>query len=409
MAERSGVFNSSAGDRKYTSANLAEGFLTFLHGESGVIKGAENSLSLASGAGYATTLATGRAVWLGRWYVNDAAKTMTSDAVTILNKRIDRIVIRMDPTTARSMAATIIKGTETTGTPSAPALGANDVALYQVLFDNTTGAPTQALTDERDYCYVGNASSLFGDGWTKSTDGTFAGNSDLLLPTQKAAKTYVDTLLATAVNTTHGTDFLTGSGNWTCPAGVRVVHVVMGGGGGGGGAGVIIGTVAGGGGGGAGGVIMTSIAVIPGNVYAYVCGTGGAGATATQGVNGTNGNNTTFSSLTALGGSGGGAAPSGVVGTGGAGGVIAAGLGISGSAGSNGSGSSGGAGGAGTGYILASSTGGQAGTGPVTPAVGGAGGAGKYGGAGGGGGGGSSGGAGGAAGAGGNGSIMLEY
>ncbi len=314
MAERSGVFNSSAGDRKYTSANLAEGFYTFQHGESGVVKGVENSLSLASGAGYATTLATGRAVWLGRWYVNDAAKTMTSDAVTILNKRIDRIVIRMDSVTARSMAATIIKGTETTGTPSAPALGANDVALYQVLFDNTTGAVTQALTDERDYCTVGNANS--------DLRGTHTGN---------VVGNVTGLLNAKNFNTTHSLVTMTGSGNWTCPAGVYLVRVAMGGGGGGGsnagyGAGGVaspaasgftggVGSVgtnggsgaggnlynggpgaggvssaggvggpgsaggggsgSGGGGGGGGASISVWVTVVPGDVYAYVQGAGG--------------------------------------------------------------------------------------------------------------------------------------
>ncbi|MBO71803.1 MAG: hypothetical protein CL508_05750, partial [Actinobacteria bacterium] len=92
--------------------------------------------------------------------------------------------------------------------------------------------------------------------------------------------------------------YTSGSGNWTCPAGVTSVEVlVVAGGGGGGGLG---------GGGGAGGVVhQSSRTVVPGNTYAYSVGTGGSGNNYGFGLWGGNGGNSTFDTITAVGGGGG--------------------------------------------------------------------------------------------------------
>ena len=95
----------------------------------------------------------------------------------------------------------------------------------------------------------------------------------------------------------------TGTTNWTCPAGVTSVEVLLVGGGGAGG------TALGAGGGGGGVVYMPAVSVTPGNTYPIVVGGGGAAGTGTStsagGVGG-DGSPTTGFGATAAGGGGGG-------------------------------------------------------------------------------------------------------
>jgi len=106
---------------------------------------------------------------------------------------------------------------------------------------------------------------------------------------------------------------ITSSGNWTVPANVTQVGVLMIGGGGGGGA------YCGGGGGGGGIILRLYVAVTPGQSMAAVIGSGGSGAT-TAG-SGSAGGNTTFAGLTAYGGNVGASANASNGGRGGSGGA----------------------------------------------------------------------------------------
>lgn len=96
-----------------------------------------------------------------------------------------------------------------------------------------------------------------------------------------------------------------GSGNWTVPAGITRIKVIVVGGGGGGGGGSVSGDCPGGGGGGT--IICDAIAQIvattPGSTIAYSVGAGGAGGyDATAGADGTA---STFGAITGPGGGGG--------------------------------------------------------------------------------------------------------
>lgn len=127
----------------------------------------------------------------------------------------------------------------------------------------------------------------------------------------------------------------TGSGNWTVPAGVTQVDVLVVGGGGGGGAWVP-------GGGGAGGVVYREgYPVTPGSTIAYTVGVGGTGSYNPGGYSGmpnaSNGGQSVFGAITALGGGHGGSWTSYPASSGGSGG-------------GNGSGTNGGAGTAGQGF-----------------------------------------------------------
>lgn len=104
---------------------------------------------------------------------------------------------------------------------------------------------------------------------------------------------------------------LTGSGTWTCPAGVTRVKVKLVGGGGGGGGGLTSSSVETGGGGGSSGEEKeVLVAVTPGTGYSYSVGAGGAGGAV--GANGSDGGSTSFHSSSAYNGFGGKAATTSV-------------------------------------------------------------------------------------------------
>jgi hypothetical protein len=118
-----------------------------------------------------------------------------------------------------------------------------------------------------------------------------------------------------------GATVLTGSGTWLCPAGVTSVLAECWGGGGGGGAG---GSSTDGGGGGGGEYAAQTVAVTPGNTYAYACGAGGAGGASTGNLPGSAGASSTFTgngsvTVTGHGGAGGPATIFGSAASGGSG------------------------------------------------------------------------------------------
>jgi len=100
------------------------------------------------------------------------------------------------------------------------------------------------------------------------------------------------------------------SGNWTCPAGIQKVLVMVIGGGGGGEARINLGgfppTFGNGSTGRAGGYGAGVLAVTAGTVYTVTIGAGGAGATGDSGQNGAGGGTSTFGTISATGGAGGG-------------------------------------------------------------------------------------------------------
>ncbi len=168
--------------------------------------------------------------------------------------------------------------------------------------------------------------------------------------------------------------YTSGASNWTCPAGVTGVNVlVVAGGGGGSGYG---------GGGGAGGLVYDDFrTVVPTNTYAYSIGAGGAGGAYT-GANASNGSDTTFDTITAVGG-GGASSSASAANDGGSGGGGNAGYGSGGGSGTQGDsgggtgyGNDGGAGSTSGGNYLGGAGGGASAAGAAGNAVAGEGGAG---------------------------------
>ena len=95
------------------------------------------------------TVKSGAAFIKGRWGYNSAAKTISLSPTTSTTKRIDRIVIELD-VASRVIGLNTLVGTATTGTPTAPALNDNQIAICSVLVAN--GSNT-TLTDERVFTY----------------------------------------------------------------------------------------------------------------------------------------------------------------------------------------------------------------------------------------------------------------
>ena len=95
------------------------------------------------------SVASGAAFIKGRWGYNSTAKTISRSPTTSTQKRIDRIVIQLD-VASRAIGLNTLVGTTTTGTPTAPVLADNQLAICSVLAAN--GSNT-TLTDERVFTY----------------------------------------------------------------------------------------------------------------------------------------------------------------------------------------------------------------------------------------------------------------
>lgn len=113
---------------------------------------------------------TGRACVRGHWYENTAEETVAIAANASGNPRIDRIVLRLDPS-ANSIVLAVVQGTPA-GSPSAPSLTQTDVGTYELTLARVAvanGASTIAagdVTDERTY-----VDGIYGP-WTPAITGS---------------------------------------------------------------------------------------------------------------------------------------------------------------------------------------------------------------------------------------------
>lgn len=140
-------------DREYNAQEFTDYFKALV--TTGIMKGAGNELSVsANGSNMITSVNTGIAFLLGRYYENDSALTLTHDTETLGNSRIDRIVIRMDlATEARYVRAFIKKGVASAN-PVAPTLTQTqnlyEISLAQVrVVGGQTFITANNVTDER--------------------------------------------------------------------------------------------------------------------------------------------------------------------------------------------------------------------------------------------------------------------
>lgn len=152
MAISYGFFNSVNGDRTYNADDISNYFLKLI--TNGVFATPSNAMQVQENSGMTVQVSAGWGFINCKWINNDAPYLLTLDAPDLVLNRIDRIVLRLDTSTAaRSITIAIKKGTAGT-TPNPPALTrANSVyelSLAQIYVAANTSGITQAnITDER--------------------------------------------------------------------------------------------------------------------------------------------------------------------------------------------------------------------------------------------------------------------
>lgn len=140
-------------DREYSAQEFTDYFKTLIN--TGILKAAGNQLHVAAnGSNMMTTIDTGVAFILGRYYENDSLKELLHDTESLGNSRIDRIVIRMDLSTEARYVKAFIKKGVASAKPVAPALTqtANfyEISLAQVkVIGGQTYINASDVTDER--------------------------------------------------------------------------------------------------------------------------------------------------------------------------------------------------------------------------------------------------------------------
>lgn len=156
MAEHFRFFDSAnpnEPDRTYNAQEFTDYFKALV--TTGVMKGTGNQLKVTTtGANMVSSIDTGTAFLLGRYYENDSLLALLHETESVGRDRIDRIVIRMDLSTeARNVKAFIKKGVPGT-VPVAPPL-IQTVELYEIsvaqvlIKGGQTFINTNAVTDER--------------------------------------------------------------------------------------------------------------------------------------------------------------------------------------------------------------------------------------------------------------------
>lgn len=152
MAVSYGFFNSVNGDRTYNADDISNYFLKLI--TNGVFATPSNAMQVQENSGLTVQVSAGWGFIKCKWINNNAPYLLTLDAADVVLNRIDRIVMRLDTSTAaRSITIAVKKGTAG-ATPSPPTLTrANNVyelSLAQVYVGAGVTDITQAnITDER--------------------------------------------------------------------------------------------------------------------------------------------------------------------------------------------------------------------------------------------------------------------
>ena len=175
MAIKYGFFNSVAGDRKYNADDISNYFVKLI--SDGVFATPATCMQVVESSGMKVNVSAGWAFIRCKWINNTTYESLTIEPSDLVLNRIDRVVLRLDPSvSSRNITIAVKKGTAA-ATPEPPELtrvsdGIYELSLAQIAVNAGTSAITQAeITDERpdaDVCgYVAglidqiDASNLF--------------------------------------------------------------------------------------------------------------------------------------------------------------------------------------------------------------------------------------------------------
>lgn len=127
MAEKSGFFNSSNGDRKYKAEFFAEYFASFI--ANGVFPNPSTGLQVTANNDMTVTIKPGKGWINGYYYSNDSDIVLSVDVADGVLKRIDRVVLTYG-LVDRVITVGISKGAFASS-PVAPALQ-RDADIYEL-------------------------------------------------------------------------------------------------------------------------------------------------------------------------------------------------------------------------------------------------------------------------------------
>jgi len=118
MAQTSGFFNSSGGDRVYSAADFASYFGDLV--TNGIFYAQSTNLQVSPGTGLAVNVAAGSAWINGYHYNNSDTLALSLATASGTATRIDRVVVRLSQVD-RSITLAVLTGTPASN-PTAPAL-----------------------------------------------------------------------------------------------------------------------------------------------------------------------------------------------------------------------------------------------------------------------------------------------
>jgi len=155
MALTYGFFDSVNGDRKYSADDISNYFLKLI--SNGVFATPSNAMQVQPSSGMTVQVTAGWAFINCKWLNNSAPYLLTCDAADVALRRIDRVVLRLDPSVnARNISMYIKKGTPAASGATPPSLtrtegGIWELSLAQITIPAGTTEITAAhIEDERE-------------------------------------------------------------------------------------------------------------------------------------------------------------------------------------------------------------------------------------------------------------------
>lgn len=151
MAQNSGFFNAfltgGVYDRTYDANDYCDNLASVI--KNGVVYSSADDLKVSAYSGLTISVGIGRAWINGHWFYNDTAYTglTLATAPSGSNSRIDRVVVRLDTSTAvRSVALAVLTGTAA-ASPKAPALTRSGNVYELAIADIRVAAGTVTITN----------------------------------------------------------------------------------------------------------------------------------------------------------------------------------------------------------------------------------------------------------------------
>lgn len=160
MAQSSGFFdaleNNGVYDRTYSAADYCDNLAAVI--KTGVVKDSvntNNDLAVSANNDMSVAVAPGRAWINGHYYYNDTELELDIATAPVTNSRIDRVVLRLDTSTATRSIVAAVKTGSAAATPTPPELTREgdiyEICLANIIVNNGISAMTSGeIIDTRN-------------------------------------------------------------------------------------------------------------------------------------------------------------------------------------------------------------------------------------------------------------------